>query len=101
MRLSEYEKDVIIASAKDKFGEDTKVTLFGSRADNNRRGGDIDLLIRPGIQSTPEYLLKKKIEMQIEIERKLGEQKIDIILQQPGDKRSIINTATETGIDIC
>lgn len=101
MRLSEYEKEIIVLSAKDKFGENTKVILFGSRANDTAKGGDIDLLIQPGISISPEEMLKKKINMLIEIEQKLGDQRIDIILQQPDDNRSIIKIAKKTGIAIC
>ncbi len=101
MRLSEYEKEIIILSAKDNFGENTRVILFGSRANDTGKGGDIDLLIQPDINISPEEMLKKKINMLIEIEQKLGEQRIDIILQQPDDNRAIVKIAKKTGIAIC
>lgn len=45
MRLSKQQTDIIIREAKDIFGPDACVKLFGSRMDDNKRGGDIDLLI--------------------------------------------------------
>lgn len=101
MRLSEYEKEVIVSCAKDKFGENTRVILFGSRTNDIRKGGDIDLLVQPGIQVSPEEMLNKKIIMLIEIKQKLGEQNIDLLLQQPNDNRTIVKTAEKTGIVIC
>ncbi len=101
MRLSEYEKEVIVSCAKDKFGKNTRVILFGSRTNDLRKGGDIDLLVQPGIQASPEEMLNKKIIMLIEIEQKLGEQNIDLLLQQPNDNRTIVKTAGKTGIAIC
>jgi len=68
MRLSEYEKEIIALSAKDNFGKNTRVILFGSRANETGKGGDIDLLIQPDIDIPPEEMLKKKINMFIEIE---------------------------------
>lgn len=101
MRLNQYEKDVIAASARKNFGENTRVILFGSRADDTRRGGDIDLVVTPDIYVSPEEMLEKKIRMLIDLEQKLGEQKIDIIIQQINDSRAIIKTAEKTGIAIC
>ncbi len=101
MRLSEYEKEVIVSCAKDKFGENTRVILFGSRTVDRKKGGDIDLLVKPGIQASIEEMLQKKINMLIEIEQQLGEQNIDLLLQLPGDNRSIVKTAEENGIALC
>ena len=101
MRLSEYEREVIVSSAKDKFGEKTRVILFGSRTNDTMKGGDIDLFIQPGIQASPEVMLHRKISMLVEIEQKLGEQIIDILLQQTNDKRTIVKTVRKTGIAIC
>ena len=101
MRLSEYEKEVIVSSAKNNFGENTRVILFGSRTNDVRKGGDIDLFVQPGIYTSPEEMLKKKINMLIEMEQKLGEQKIDIIIQQINDNRAIVKTAGKKGIAIC
>lgn len=46
MRLQTKEIQAIIRTAKDIYGEGVKVFLFGSRLDDEKRGGDIDLLIR-------------------------------------------------------
>ncbi len=100
MRLSKHEKEIIVSCTKDKLGKNSRIILFGSRTDDNRKGGDIDLLIQPGIQASQEEMLKKKIFLLLEIERKLGEQNIDIIIQQSNDQRKIVNTALITGIVI-
>ena len=101
MRLSEYEKEIIVLSAKDNFEKNTRVILFGSRANETGKGGNIDLLTQPDVDISPEEMLKKKINMLIEIEQKLGEQRVDIILQQPDDNRAIVKIAKKTGIAIC
>ena len=46
MRLSKREIEAILQVAEDIYGTDVKVYLFGSRVDDSRRGGDIDLLVR-------------------------------------------------------
>ena len=43
MRLEPEEQKAIKAAAAYAFGPDATVRLFGSRADDHRRGGDIDL----------------------------------------------------------
>ncbi|CAM5209859.1 nucleotidyltransferase domain-containing protein [Alishewanella longhuensis] len=44
MRLSDYEKSVIFKAITAEDAN-AKVFLYGSRTDNNARGGDIDLLV--------------------------------------------------------
>ena len=45
MRLTLHEIESIVYTAKTVFGKSTSITLFGSRVDNSKRGGDIDLYI--------------------------------------------------------
>ena len=46
MRLQSKEIQTILRVAKDIYGDGVQVYLFGSRLDDKKRGGDIDLLIR-------------------------------------------------------
>lgn len=43
MRLNLKDIQSIIRIAKEIYGEDVSVYLFGSRTDDTKRGGDIDL----------------------------------------------------------
>ena len=43
MRLQSKEIQTIIQIAKDIYGETVQVYLFGSRLNDEKRGGDIDL----------------------------------------------------------
>ncbi len=47
MRLSSDQRDRILRAVHDHLGVDAAVWLYGSRAGDNGRGGDIDLLVRP------------------------------------------------------
>lgn len=48
MRLTTEQREVIRSAVRDIYGADSGIWLFGSRVDDSRRGGDIDLLVRPG-----------------------------------------------------
>ena len=45
MRLSALQRKVLTQTARDCFDPDVRLRLFGSRMDDTRKGGDIDLLI--------------------------------------------------------
>ena len=45
MRLTPSQHSAIRTTATEIFGEDVIIWLFGSRVDDDKRGGDIDLLI--------------------------------------------------------
>ena len=76
MRLSRKEIEAILNVAQKIYGASVKVYLFGSRTDDSKRGGDIDLLVR-----TPEgdKGVLAKIRMSAMLKEILGDQKIDII----------------------
>ena len=58
MRLSSETRQIIKREAADLLGADCEVRLFGSRLDDDQRGGDIDLLI-----ATP-HVIKKRVELE-------------------------------------
>jgi predicted nucleotidyltransferase len=45
MRLTPTQIDTIHSTTQAVLGEGAKVTLFGSRVDDQARGGDVDLMI--------------------------------------------------------
>lgn len=99
MRLSTDQIQAIRQAANATFGAGTAVWLFGSRADDSKKGGDIDLLVRPSI-ATAQQPFAKKIKMLGLLERQLGERKIDLVIEQPDDARPIVMVAHTTGIQI-
>ena len=68
-------KQTIIQIAKDIYGETVQVYLFGSRLNDEKRGGDIDLLVR----STGEKKgVLARIRMTARLKLHLGDQKIGL-----------------------
>ncbi len=96
MRLSTYEIGSITKTFKEIF-KDGKIYLFGSRVDDDKRGGDIDLYIQLNYPLDTKERLSKKSQFRIKLEDKIGEQKIDIIIST--DKtRDIEKIAIRDGI---
>ena len=65
MRLSPSEIDAIRDAVADLFGAQSVVRLFGSRTDDARRGGDIDLLVEID-GAEPGYLLRSRFHDRVE-----------------------------------
>jgi predicted nucleotidyltransferase len=81
MRLPSKAITTIREAAKNHFGAQAKVWLFGSRVDDSKRGGDIDLYVE---MDTPiKDRILKACRMNAEIQTALGEQKIDIVVSSP------------------
>lgn len=76
MRLSEEKRNIIL-NVCFKYDNEAKVFLFGSRTDDNRKGGDIDLLIQ-----SKKLSQKDARQIKYNLWDKLGEQKIDIIITE-------------------
>lgn len=97
MRLTEAQLTAIRNSATEVFGEHAGVWLFGSRVDDTRRGGDIDLLVSPNLSDAAERLAAK-LRFLARLERRLGERKIDVVVAAPDDEREIVKAAREHGV---
>lgn len=76
MRLQANDIKRIVQIAREIYGNDVKVYLFGSRTDDTKRGGDIDLLVRT---SEEKKGVLARVRMIAALKRFLGDQKIDVI----------------------
>ena len=83
MRLSEHVKETLKHAALACFGHGTRLRLFGSRADENRKGGDIDLLIESPLND-PADIAKALSRCLSQIYNLLGEQIVDVLIDYPG-----------------
>jgi predicted nucleotidyltransferase len=57
----------------------SKVVIFGSRVDMNKKGGDIDIYIIPEIK---ENIFERKIKFLVDLKMKIGDQKTDVIINK-------------------
>ena len=96
MRLTEFEVKAIITNTKAFFGNEASVYLFGSRVDDSKKGGDIDLYI---ITENTADLYQKKLKFLVALERLIGEQRIDIVFATD-PTRLIEQIALQEGIKL-
>lgn len=99
MRLSQFEIQAIITAFKQHYSDQDHIYLFGSRLDDNKRGGDIDLYIESANTNAKlEELINTKVRFMTDLQCKIGEQKIDVIINANNDTdSSICQHARQTG----
>jgi len=95
MRLSEKEIRAIKTCSAIYF-PGSKLYLFGSRADDLKKGGDIDLYI----ETTLNDLDKRKIDFLTRLQQEIGEQKIDLVINEGKLDKQIFVEAKSTGIQL-
>ncbi len=100
MRITENEILIIKNLAQRIFGMGTLVYLFGSRVDEDKKGGDIDLFITNKEKSN--LTISSKIEFLTELKLLIGEQKIDVILDNTftRQKKMFYRTITQQAIEL-
>lgn len=97
MRLSAAEVEAIRACAARHFGSDAVVRVFGSRVDETRRGGDIDLHVETGPERAPT--VAQELAFLVELKDRIGEQRIDLVVRRFGQPaRAIDAVARRDGI---
>ncbi|MCF6269723.1 MAG: nucleotidyltransferase domain-containing protein [Melioribacteraceae bacterium] len=95
MRIKEEYIDVIKQLSEKYFGKDSKTYLFGSRSDDTKKGGDIDLYIETSIS---EKIFERKVKMLVELQKLIGEQKIDLVINNFSYNKIIYQVARHEGI---
>jgi|GEM_PF-240895 hypothetical protein len=98
MRITTLEKNLFIKLSRLHFGQTVHCYLFGSRVNDLKKGGDIDLYIEA---STPVNM-QKKLNFLVDVEKQVTSRKVDLIVNTPeSGYRDIFTTARETGILLC
>jgi len=97
MRLTPRQIDLIKVAAHRALGVRSRIWLFGSRADDTRRGGDIDLLVETDAELSNRAQAICKIYAAIIMA--LGERKVDVLLKDGRTPDApIFEIAKRTGV---
>ena len=97
MRLTEHALSVIRHLVRQHFGDKANVYLFGSRVDDTKRGGDIDLYI--DIAEKLENKAGAVLQFNAQLQVSLGEQRIDVIVRDGATRPLPIHEqARRTGV---
>ena len=83
MRLTPDQIATIQSTAQAVLGDDAQVWLYGSRLDDQLKGGDIDLLIESSQKTS--IMNRAKIKYQVETALQLP---VDILMVQTGQAAS-------------
>ncbi|KAA0682884.1 nucleotidyltransferase domain-containing protein [Roseomonas genomospecies 6] len=98
MRLTTAEVTAIKQTAAEVFGPAVTVRLFGSRLDDARRGGDIDLFLEV---EPAQANFRNECLFRHRLEDRIGEQKIDVVLHPQGRPPSpIAEIARDMGMTL-
>lgn len=92
MRLTATQIKTIRQITQDYFGVDAAVWLFGSRVDDTRRGGDVDLYVEPTQENTLMSVLRCKIALEDSLDLH-----VDLIIREPGKDKPIYRLAKTQG----
>ena len=96
VRFTPTEVNIFKSAFQQTFSKG-RIYLFGSRTDDTKIGGDIDLYVQAHNLSDPMQQLRKKLNFQTLVKTSLGDQKIDVILEN-NPNSSIEKVATQQGI---
>ena len=95
MRLKKEIISFLTGYTKENF-PGAKIFIFGSRTDDNKRGGDIDVLIL----SEKKLSFSDLSKMRIGFYKQFGEQKIDIINFAFSDDAPFKDIALEHAVEL-
>jgi len=100
MRISDFQREVIVETLKTHFGSSSQIYLFGSRTDDSKKGGDIDLFVEADYPEPDLFMRKLKAVSQIQLA--LGDQKIDLIVSRSAedDQRRVVKEAINNGVKL-
>lgn len=101
IRISNEDLIVIENIFKRYFTNFDHLWLFGSRADLNKKGGDIDFYIET-IETDLKAAAQKVSYFIITLQELLGDQKIDVVLNVLSTKQTlpIYSIAKQTGVQL-
>ena len=83
MRMTPRQVETMMMAANRYFGADAVVWLFGSRVDDDKKGGDYDFLVETSLDQ-PDTIVEHKIAMLVELQSSAAfmDEKIDLIVRR-------------------
>ena len=95
MRLTPDQAEAIRSGIRLHLGGQSRIWLFGSRVDDQRRGGDVDLYVEP--ESPPTLMDRLRCKVALADALDLN---VDLIVQQPGSDLPIYCIARRHGVPL-
>lgn len=97
MRLSQQQIEIIRSTAHQLLGARARVTLFGSRVDDQRKGGDVDLMVEVSEAIDEPALVSARLASRVS--RAMDGRKVDVLLKAPNlMQQPIHQIAQQTGV---
>ncbi len=94
MRITETQAKQAVTIVRRALGERAEVWLFGSRADDSKRGGDVDLYTETDL---PGLLLDETVQARIALQDLFG-RSVDLVVNNHRTQRPIYQIAREQGV---
>jgi predicted nucleotidyltransferase len=97
MRITQRQRTAIVEATREIFGEQSTVRLFGSRADDSKLGGDIDLHVQ--VRGVSPLHREKSQKLSARICAKLGDiLPIDVVVKDDATADELIHQEGMRGV---
>lgn len=96
MRLTSEQAKQIVEVVHRYIGHDAEIWLFGSRADDRRKGGDIDLYIETRLLDALIPALRCKSALE-----DIFDQRVDLVINDFTSDKPIYRIAKTKGVKLC
>ncbi|MDO8464822.1 MAG: nucleotidyltransferase domain-containing protein [Gallionella sp.] len=94
MRITNAQAEQAVTIIRDSLGAEAAVWLFGSRTDDTKRGGDVDLYAETSLRGV---LLNETVRAKIALNDLFG-RSVDLVVNNHRKFRPIYQIAREEGI---
>lgn len=95
MRLSTAEIDAIKKNILN-VDSDAVIYIFGSRTDDSRRGGDIDIMV----EASKDISLEERLKLEDKISSDCDDIKVDMLFVLPNSQEKTIHSIARNGIKL-
>ena len=95
MRLTPEQAQAIRERIRIHMGKQARIWLFGSRTDDSRLGGDVDLYVE--LETAPDLTTRLRCRGELADALDLN---VDLIVQQPGRDLPIYRIARNRGVPL-